>query len=205
MSLCSDEQMEWEPSHARSPVWVSTTAHSSGRTQHAMSTQERLRTKECQDTLCSRLRACCQHSRDPRLSQPAARGRSVLLSCGQLFRASLVLLGLLVSVTSVLADYVFEDSETASTADVSTPLPRPFDATACGLQHLAQQQALLQALQQLPPNAARQVLRNEAMEALKRAEDSQLVVEEVQIPSAFVWRPPAARVVTRKCQIVIFR
>ncbi|CDJ63987.1 LOW QUALITY PROTEIN: ribophorin I, putative [Eimeria necatrix] len=78
--------------------------------------------------------------------------------------------------------YQFDETEIPAAADVSLPLPRPFDSTACALQHLAQQQQLLLALQQLQPAAAaasRSLLQDPALAALHEATHSGLVAEEV--------------------------
>lgn len=81
-------------------------------------------------------------------------------------------------VIPVLGEYVFNEVEVANIADVELPLPRPFDTTACGLQHLAQQHQLMLVLQQLQPHAARQLLQDESVKALYEAQQSGLVAEE---------------------------
>ena len=100
-----------------------------------------------------------------------------------LLHISVALLFLEVIVSPVLSDYVFDNAELASTTDIKLPLPRPFDATACGLQHLAQQQQLMDALQQLHPQASRRLLQDKSLEVLYEAKES-LVAEEVTLTSA---------------------
>ncbi|CDJ40262.1 ribophorin I, putative [Eimeria tenella] len=93
---------------------------------------------------------------------------------------SLLLLLLLAAATPSVCDfYQFDETEIPVAADMSLPLPRPFDSTACALQHLAQQQQLLLALQQLQPAASRSLLQDPALAALHEATRSGLVAEEV--------------------------
>ncbi|CDJ36313.1 ribophorin I, putative [Eimeria mitis] len=80
---------------------------------------------------------------------------------------------------SVYGEYSFDETDIASTADVSLPLPRPFDSTACSLHHLAQQQHLLLALQQLQSSQSRRLLQDATVEALFQATQSGLIAEEV--------------------------
>lgn len=114
-----------------------------------------------------------------RLSQPQRPIFPLYLQRHVLDRV-VVALVLVVSVISVLGDYVFNEVELANIADYELPLPRPFDATACGLQHLAQHRQLMQALEQLHPQAARQLLQDNSVKAFYEAQQSGLVVEEVQ-------------------------
>ncbi|KAL8425697.1 hypothetical protein Efla_003075 [Eimeria flavescens] len=90
--------------------------------------------------------------------------------------ALLFLLG--AAVIPSQADYVFDEAEVASTADNELPLPRPFDATACGFHHLAQQQLLLEAMQPLSTSAAQYMVQSELLRALAEAQQAKLVVEE---------------------------
>ncbi|CDJ54174.1 ribophorin I, putative [Eimeria brunetti] len=90
----------------------------------------------------------------------------------------LLLLLLLTTGVSASEQYSFDEHEIASTANLSLPLPRPFDAAACSFNHIVQQQQLLQALQQLQPSASRGLRQDASVEALLEAAQSGLVVEE---------------------------
>ncbi|CDI75522.1 ribophorin I, putative [Eimeria praecox] len=90
----------------------------------------------------------------------------------------LLLLMLLTRGLPVSGEYSFDENEIPGTADASLPLPRPFDATACSFNHLAQQRQLLVALQQLQPSANRNLLQDASVEALLKATQSGIVVDE---------------------------
>ncbi|KAL8441440.1 hypothetical protein Emag_007160 [Eimeria magna] len=95
-----------------------------------------------------------------------------------LLRAFVVAALLLLAVTPASCDYDFDEAEIASTANVELPLPRPFDATACGLQHLAQQQMLFRALQPLHSSATHHVLQDEALKILFEARQANIFIDE---------------------------
>ncbi|KAL8273879.1 hypothetical protein Esti_002202 [Eimeria stiedai] len=95
-----------------------------------------------------------------------------------LLRAFVVAALLFLPVTPTWCDYAFDEAEIASTANVELPLPRPFDATACGLQHLAQQQMLLRALQPLHSSATHHMLQDEAMRILFEARQANIFIDE---------------------------
>ncbi|KAL8451560.1 hypothetical protein Emed_002009 [Eimeria media] len=88
--------------------------------------------------------------------------------------AALLLLG----VTPACCDYKFDEAEIASSANVELPLPRPFDGTACGIQHLVQQQMLLRALQPLHSSATHHVLQDEALKILFEARQANIFIDE---------------------------
>ena len=96
-----------------------------------------------------------------------------------LHKGLLLALLLLMTGLSAAMEYSFDENEIASTSDVSLPLPRPFDATACSFHHLAQQQHVLHALQQLQSSTTRGLLHDASMEALFKATHSGIVAEEV--------------------------
>ncbi|KAL8436208.1 hypothetical protein ACSSS7_001938 [Eimeria intestinalis] len=109
-----------------------------------------------------------------------ARKRSIRSERPSLLRGFAVAALLLLAVTPARCEYAFDEAEIASTANVELPLPRPFDATACGLQHLAQQQMLLRALQPLHSSATHHLLQDEALKVLFEARQANIFIDEAR-------------------------